>query len=759
MNMLVKPPSWRVDGVEKVAGQALYTFDVSLSRMLHAKILRSPHAHARIISIDCTRARALPGVAAVVTGADLAGLDPFYGSIIQDQPILAIGKVRYAGDMIAAVAAEDDATAFAALALIEVEYEILPSVMTVEDSLLPGAPLLFETPQKTAARSRKSIARMTAEPAPNVLFEYAYENGDLAAAFARCDHVFEDRFVTNKINHFHLEPYVTIAHAKPNQLELWACNQDPFDLRKDIARMFRLPEGGVRINSAYVGGGFGGKSYCKMEGVAVLLALQVRRPVRLCLSMDEGLHTLCKPEITLTLKTGVMADGTLIARDSGIIVNSGAYADANAGVAIKAGYRIGGPYRWQALKTLARCVRTTTVPGGSFRGFGGTQATWASDSQIDMIARRLGLDPYAMRMQNLLPVGEAFLPGDRPIDSDLADGLEQVAERIGYHTRERVAGRGIGLSVAIKDGGGTGNHGQALVKMTPDGSVVINAGTTEIGQGAGTMACKVAAELLNAPLSSMRYGQIDTEHTVLDQGTRGSGGVVLVGKAVELAAIDLRTQILHFAAGQLGCAPDQLKLENHTILRGNEHFPLHKMILGFFGPSGYEFTGKGYLKTPFEEDTPLGSQAGCWIPSWVAAEVDVDRETGLVRVRRLVVAADTGRVINRLACRGQIEGGAIQAYGQAMFEHLKYTGDHLATGTPLTYRVPLAADLPKIFESIILEHGMGNGPFGAKGIGEASMLGVASAIANAIADAVGARITDLPMTPERVQDAIENPAP
>jgi CO/xanthine dehydrogenase Mo-binding subunit len=313
--------------------------------------------------------------------------------------------------------------------------------------------------------------------------------------------------------------------------------------------------------------------------------------------------------------------------------------------------------------------------------------------------------------------------------------------------------------VAIKDGGGTGNHGQALVKMMPDGSVVINAGTTEIGQGAGTMACKVAAEVLNAPVSAMRYSPIDTEHTVLDQGTRGSGGVVLVGKAVELAAIDLRTQILQFAADRLDCAPDQIKLENHTILRGNEHFPLHQMILGFFGPSGYEFVGKGYLKTPFDEATPLGAPAGCWIPNWVAAEVDVDRDTGLVQVRRLVVAADTGRVINRLACRGQIEGGAIQAFGQAMFEHLNYDGDRLATGTPLTYRVPLAADIPAIFESIVLEHGMGNGPFGAKGIGEASMLGVASAIANAVADAVGARITDLPMTPERVLDAIDRPAP
>ena len=755
MNMIARQPSWRVDGVDKVTGQAIYTFDINLPRMLHGKILRSPHAHARIKSIDVSRARALPGVAAVVTGADLAPYDPFYGSVVQDQPILAIDKVRYIGDMVAAVAAEDDATAFAALALIDVEYDVLPSVMNVHDALLPGAPLLFETPQKTSARSRKSVARMTAEPAPNVLFEYAYEKDDIAAAFARCDHVFEDTFVTNKINHFHLEPYVTIAHARSNQLELWACNQDPFDLRKDIARMFRMPEANVRINSAYVGGGFGGKSYCKMEGVAVLLALQGRRPVRVCLSMDEGLHTLCKPEITLKLKTGVMADGTLVARESDIIVNSGAYSDANAGVAIKAGYRVGGPYKWQAIKTLSRCVRTTMVPGGSFRGFGGTQATWASDSQVDMIARRLGIDPYAMRMKNLLPVGEAFLPGDRAIDSDLADGLERVAERIGYHTRTRVPGRGIGLSVAIKDGGGTGNHGQAMVKMAPDGSVMINAGTTEIGQGAGTMACRVAAEVLGAEVSAMRYNQIDTEHTVLDQGTRGSGGVVLVGKAVELAAIDLRTQVIVFAAERLECPVDQIRMQGGTILRGNEHFPLKPMILGAFGPSGYEFVGKGYLRTPFDGDTPLGSQAGCWIPNWCAAEVEVDEETGRVIVHRLVVAADTGRVINMLACRGQIEGGAVQAFGQAMFEDMTYEGDRMATGTPMTYRVPLAADIPKIFESIVLEHGMGNGPFGAKGIGEASMLGVASAIANAIADAVGARVTQLPMTPERVLEALD----
>ncbi len=755
-----RAPVVALDGPDKVTGAARYTFDVSLPGMLHAKVLRSPYPHARIRCMDTRRAEALPGVAAVVTGADAARLpDPYYGVWIRDQPVVAIDKVRYVGDMVAAVAAIDEETAYRALALIDVQYEKLPAVMTIEEGLADGAPLLFESPVGGAPVKVGDGVVSLKEPRPNVLYEFGYRNGDAEAVLAASDHVFEDCFSFSRINHFHLEPYVNVARVTGEQVELWSCNQDPFVLRNDIARIFGRPSNTVRIHSSFVGGGFGGKSFCKMEPLVVLLAIKAGRPVRLCLSMDEGLLTLTKHAGTLVLKTGVSADGQLTARQSEIQLDGGAYSDASAMTAVKAGYRITGPYRWDAVATRAYVVRTNSVPAGSFRGFGGTQASFASKSQIDMIARRLGMDPYDFRCKNLLRIGEPFQPGDSGIDSDLAGGLDEVVERLGY--RQRVPGsarphraRGMGLSIGIKDGGGTANHAQALVKLLPSGRAIVSAAAVEIGQGATTTLSRIAAETLNLPLDWVRYGAIDTDQTPLDNGTHASCGTVVTGLAVMRAAADARSQVLEFAAERLGCAADELALDNWMVRRGNYAHPLEPMIAEHFGGAGFEFIGRGMVKVPNDSKAPLSAASLFWMPSWVGAEVEVDCETGKVRVLHLVVGANSGRSVNALACRGQIEGAALQAFGQSLFEELRYDGTEPANATPLAYRVPLAGDLPKHYESFVLEHG-GPGPFGTKGIGESGMLGVAAAIANAIEDAIGVRLTQIPFTPERVLAAIE----
>jgi CO/xanthine dehydrogenase Mo-binding subunit len=471
------------------------------------------------------------------------------------------------------------------------------------------------------------------------------------------------------------------------------------------------------------------------------------------------LLTLTKHAGILMLKTGVTKDGRLTARKSEIQLDGGAYSDASALTVVKTGYRITGPYRWDAVATRAYAVRTNTVPAGSFRGFGGTQAAFASESQIDMIARRLGIDPYDFRRKNLLAVGEPFQPGDSGIDSDLGSGLDEVVERLGY--RQRVRGpvqghmaRGMGLSVGIKDGGGTGNHAQALVKLLPSGRAIVSAAAVEIGQGATTTLSRIAAETLQLPLDWVRYGAIDTDHTPLDNGTHASCGTVVTGIAVMRAATDARDQLLQFAAEQLGCKADELQLDNWTVRRGNFAHPLEPMIVEHFGGVGFEFIGRGMVKVPNDPKAPLSAASLFWMPCWVGAEVEVDRETGKMRVVHLVVGADSGRSVNAVACRGQVEGAALQALGQSLFEELRYEGGEPANATPLKYRVPLAGDLPDCYESFILEHG-GPGPFGAKGIGEAGMLGVASAIANAIHDAVGARLAEIPFTAERVLAAIE----
>ena len=759
-NSLFRSPVTALDGPDKVTGGARYTFDVTLPGMVHAKVLRSPHPHARIVAIDASRAEALPGVVAVVTGADVIELpDPYYGVAIRDQPVLAIDKVRYIGDMVAAVAALDEETAFRGLALIDVRYDLLPPVTTIDDALAKGAPLLFDAPVAGEPIKLGNGIISLKEPRPNVLCEFAYRNGDADTVLARSDHVFEDRFRFSRINHFHLEPHVNVARVTGEQIELWSCNQDPFLLRGDIARIFGRPANNIRIHASYVGGGFGGKSFCKMEPLVVLLAMKAGRPVRLCLSLDESLLTLSKHAGILILKTGVTRDGRLTARKSEIQLDGGAYSDASALTVVKTGYRITGPYRWDAVATRAYAVRTNTVPAGSFRGFGGTQASFASESQIDMIARRLGIDPYDFRCKNLLASAEPFQPGDSGIDSDLTSGLDEVVERLGY--RQRVRGsaqdhkaRGMGLSIGIKDGGGTGNHAQAIVKLLPSGRAIVSAAAVEIGQGATTALSRIAAETLKLPVEWVRYGAIDTDHTPLDNGTHASCGTVVTGIAVMRAATDARNQVLEFAAERLGCRADELALDNWMVRRGNYAHPLEPMIAEHFGGAGFEFIGRGMVKVPNDSKAPLTAAALFWMPSWVGAEVEVDRETGKVRVVHLVVGADSGRSINPVACRGQIEGAALQALGQSLFEELRYEGGEPVNATPLKYRVPLAGDLPDCLESFILEHG-GPGPFGAKGIGEAGMLGVASAIANAIHAAVGVRLTEIPFTPERVLAAIE----
>ena len=749
-----------LDGPDKVTGVARYTFDVNLPGMLHAKVLRSPHPHARIRLVNTSRAKALAGVAAVVTGADAAQLpDPYYGVAIRDQPVVAIDKVRYVGDMVAAVVAVDEETAYRALAEIEVQYEELRAVMTIDEALAEGAPLLFEEPVGGApVRVGNGVVSLK-EPGPNVLCEFGYRNGDAEAVLAASDHVFEDSFVFSRINHFHLEPYVNVARVSGEQVELWSCNQDPFVLRNDIARIFGRPANAVRIHASYVGGGFGGKSYCKMEPLVVLLAMKARRPVRLCLSMDEGLLTLTKHAGILTLKTGVTRDGRLTARQSEIRLDAGAYSDASAMTTVKAGYRITGPYRWQAVATRAYAVRTNSVPAGSFRGFGGTQASFASESQIDMIARRLRVDPYEFRRRNLLAVGEPFQPGDSGMDSDLLVGLDEVVELVGYRRRPAPpAGgtkrRGMGLAIGLKDGGGTGNHAQALVKVLPSGRAIVNAATVEIGQGATTALCRIAAEILGLPLDWVRYGAIDTDHTPLNNGTHVSCATAVTGLAVQRAAADARRQILEFGAEQLGCTAGELTLENGTVRRGNYAHPLEPLVAEYFGGAGYEFIGRGGAKVTYDPKAPLAAPNMFWIASWVGAAVSVDTETGKVEVTHLVVGADSGTSVNAQACRGQVEGAALQAFGQSLFEELRYDGTEPANATPLAYRVPLSGDLPQRYESFVLEQG-GPGPFGAKGIGESGMLGVAAAIANAIEDAAGARLTQIPFTPERVLAAIE----
>ena len=744
----------RIDADLKVTGAARYTTDLELPRMLHAKTLRSPHAHARLASIDASAARTMPGVHAVITRDDLKGLNPTYGYFIKDMPIVAIDKVRYIGDPVAAVAAETEEQAVRALERIAVRYEELPTVATIEAALAPDAAALFETPQMGIVPAYGVGASGFKEPMKNVCYRFAYTFGD-KAAFARADHVFTDEFRFSRLQHYFLEPFVALARVEAGQIELWTSTQSPFALRKELARVFNHPEQAIRIHVPLMGAGYGGKNNCKAEPIAILLAKLAGRPVRFCMTQEENFLTQSQHAAVHRLETAVAKDGRFIARRARVLLDAGAYSDASPLVAEKAGYRSHGPYRWEHVDSAADCVMTNTTPAGPFRGFGGTQASWASESQIDMIARRLGIDPVALRKKNLLKLREAYCPGESGMDSDLAEGLDVVCREIGYGRGVKKRGRGVGIAIGFKDSGGINKPAEAVVKVTTTGGIIINSGSIEIGQGVHSAYARIVAELFNAPTERVSYAPINTDVTPYDQGTNASSGIVVMGVAVERAARACIDQVLAFAAEQLKCRADELRLDNWSVVKGNEAHPLMPMIMRKFGGTGYEFSGRGYFKAENDHHAPLETKCVSWEFGWGAAEVEVDEETGKVTVLQLVVSGDAGRAIDEAVCRGQDEGAAVMGLGQALFEGMQYEGPVLANLAAAKYRVPLASDLPERFRSITQEQGHGPGPFGSKGIGEGGLLPVAPAIANAIEDAVGVRISSLPLTPEKVLAALE----
>jgi CO/xanthine dehydrogenase Mo-binding subunit len=749
----------RKDAADKVTGNAGYTVDVALPGMLHAKVLRSPRTHALIKRLDVSKARRAPGVRAVLTHADIpAHFMPVYGYFIKDQPIVAVDRVRYIGDIVCAVAAETEVQAAAALALIEVDYEDLPFAVEMEDALADGAEDLFPVAPFGVTPTYGQGASGLMRPRKNVCYQFNYESGD-KSAFDTCDHVFEDTFHFSRMHHFHLEPFAAVANAREDRIEVWASNQNPFPLRKELARIFKVSESSVTVHVGMVGAGFGAKNNCKAEPVAVMLSMLARRPVRFCLTMEESALTNTQHAAILRLKTGVMKDGTFVARDSEILLDAGAYSDASPLVAEKAGYRISGPYRWQRIDTRCICVMTNTAPAGPFRGFGGTQATWASESQLDMIARRLGIDPYEMRVKNLLKLGEPFQPGDSGIDSDLKEGLDLVCRHIGYNDA-RKPNRGKGVAIGCKDGGGVKKAAHARVRILTNGDALVNFASVEMGQGVRTAMTQVVAEILKLPHGRVTAPSINTDHVPFDEGTNASSGVAVMGRAVMAAAEDARQRVLDFAAEQLKCDVDDLDLDNGVVVRGTgpnaQRLPLGPMVMAYYGGPGFEFSADGFYMAPIDHKAPLESPCVFWEIGWAAADVEVDRGTGQVKVHKLVVSSDTGRSINPLICKGQEDGAAVMGYGQALFERMIYSdAGTLLNIDPLIYRVPLAEDLPPDFVTITQEQGHGPGPFGAKGAGEGTILPVASAIANAIEDAVGVRITELPITPERVLAALE----
>jgi len=747
-------PAPRVDGEEKVTGKAIYTVDIELPGMAHGKILRSPYAHARLIRVDSSKAERLPGVYGVITREDQRAFGMF-GAAYKDQTVVAVDKVRYVGDPVAAVAAVDEETAEEALGLIEVDYEELAAVTSIAEAIAPGAPLVHDTSASGGELMGERYDTPKEFVGTNLCYRFSYSKGDVTEGFKKADFVFEDTFTFPRVQHFSMEPHATVAHVEGDRITLWAGTQEPFTLREHLASIFKVPLNKIRIIVPYLGGGYGGKLAVKTEPLATALSWKIKRPVRLAHSIEESFKTVSRHPSRFRIKTGVTKDGKLVARECLIYMETGAYADAGPRVTQKAGYRCFGPYRIPHMKTDAYTVYTNTVPSGAYRGFGTLQVTWAYESQMDIIAEKLGLDPLEIRLKNLLKKGELYTPGDTPVDCDLNEGLRQAAKAIGWGQKSRKGNTGKGLAVCMKDGGGTYKVSSAAVKMNSDGSVVLLTGTVELGQGALTALSQIVAEELGIPLDRVTVAQLDTDVTPYDVNTNASSSTVVMGLSVQRAAQDLKRQLLRHAARFLKAKPDRLKLQNESInARKNQGLTFQEIMQRVFLSKAGELVGRGAYQDIKSKKAALGSPTTFWEISWGAAEVAVDPDTGTITIKKYISLSDVGQAIHPVLCEGQDEGGVVNGIGHSLFEEMVYKDGQLLNPNIIDYPIPTFEDLPERFETILIENHNGPGPFGAKGTGEGSLLPVAPAIANALYHATGVRLYDLPLTPEKVWHAL-----
>jgi len=740
----------RVDGLEKVTGRARYVTDLVIPGMAHAKVLRSPYAHARVRTVDVTRARARPGVLAALCGADLTWCEPYYGPAYRDRPVLAIDVARYEGEPVAAVAAVDEATADAALELIEVDYEPMPPVITLEEALAPGAPLVHTG--KPQAGIFADLSTLRPEPGTNVCHQFHFARGDSAGALATADLVLDETYRFPPVQHVALEPHAAVAvWSETDGLTIWASTQNPYSVRVELAKMFGVSLARIRVIVPHLGGGFGSKTYAKLEPLAAALARVAARPVRLAASVPEAFQTVRRCAARVHVRVGFRRDGALVAVECDADYDVGAYADIGPRVVQKATYTATGPYRVPHVALDARAVYTNTTPGGAFRGFGVPQLAWALESVLDVAADRLGRDPVELRRQNFLAHGEEFAPGDTPIDGKLEESLSRAADAIGWR-QAGAADRGRGVAAMLKASVAP-SVSEAIVRLHTDGSVSVLASAVEMGQGTRTVLAQIAAEVLSVPLARVTVVQPDTAVTPYDQTTSSSRSTTMTGRAVQVASEDVREQLLRIAGDALGVATRDLSLDEGAVVAPAQRLPYADVLLLRFGMAGGELIGRGVI-APGRTAAPLGGSTPFWEMAVGAAEVSVDAETGAVRVERYVSVADVGRAVNPLLLEGQDEGGVVQGLGHTLFEEMVYADGHLLNGTLLVYRVPRADDAPPALECHFVENADGSGPFGAKGAGEGSLIPVSPAVANALARLTGLRLRELPLTPERVWRAL-----
>ncbi len=734
----------RLEVRAKVTGRADYTHHLRLPGMLYGKVFRSTVPHGRIVRIDTEAAKNLPGVYRVVTGADIQKLipEPYYGPAFHDQPILALDKVRHVGEPVAVVLASDPHVAEQAVQLIAAEYEELPAVYDEVAAMQPD--ILVHDVLKPAG-TFADLKHLKGRGGTNVALDYHLRRGDADAAMAKADRVFEHAFKTQQCLHLAFEPFVSIAEPADNKLTIYTANQSPSFVRIEIARLFGWPENRVRVKVPYLGGGFGGKLYIKLEALVSALAMLVRRPVKIALTMEEQFYMITKHPTTFRIKSGVTKDGKIVARICQVYWNGGAYADIGPRVAQKSGFTAAGPYDIDNVSVDSYEIYTNRTPAGALRGFGIPQLVWAYESHTDLIARELGVDPVEFRRKNLLRDGRPQASGTVLNDAAIPEVFEALVARMNWKAPfARGTGtlkRGRGIAIALK-AVISPTTSVAIINIAADGSVTLLTGTVDMGQGSDTAYALIVGEVLAVAAEDVRVVHSDTDVTPYDMGTLGSRSLYHMGNAVRLAAEDARAK-LRALATEAGLPegtnypPVEIFKKRYGMQAGN--------VIGAatFLPTYSPPDAKGLS----ENVTPF------WMVGGAGAEVEVDTETGHVRILRLVSAADCGKPINPAVAKTQLSGAAIMQLGFSMSEAMLLDGGQVTNASLADYKIPGIGDGPPM-ECELVTAEQHSGPFGAKGLGESGTFGVSPAIANAIHDAVGVRIMELPITAEAVLRAL-----
>ena len=736
---VIGKPTARVEGMEKVTGAAKYAADVTLPGMLWGKLLRSPIAYGRIKKIDVADALSVSGVKAIITGKDVAGLS--IGRRIYDMPILAQDVVRYVGEKVAAVAAESEDAAEQAIDRIQVDYEEMNPIFDPLSALQTTAPLLHP-----AVMSYRGLPAKL-ESASNLFIRMAWGKGDIDAGFRHSDIIIENSFETQVVHQAYLEPHACIVHADPSGgAEIWACTKTPFAVREQLSNSVNVPKEKFVFHPIHIGGDFGGKGGSMDIPIGYFLSLKTACPIKLVMEYNEELIAANPRHASIIkVKTGVNRSGDILAHHVELVFDSGAY-----GAMKPVGYLTGaetcaGPYRMANCLVEEKIVYTNKVPCGHMRGPGDQQGFFATESQLDIVARKLGMDPAEFKRRNLLQPGDLSAVGHLVGDIKAAQALDQAIAMSGY---KKPKPQNIGRGLALAEWSSSGGEGTVFVKIDAQGKIIVSSPVLDQGAGIYTVMCEVVAEELGVQAHCVTLERLDSRSVPSDTGVGGSRATQVYGSAAYEAGIQARQAILAVAAEHMGVGTDELKLANGFVVD-----PTSKRRMSFaeiVKANNSSIEVRGHCEKPANpRENSIAAQI---------VEVQVDRDTGQVKLTKLVSAYTTGKVINPLMHQGQIDGGIICGLGYAMTEQLAFDDGKVATTNFGEYKIPTIRDIP-VVKTVVLETvRQGRGPYQSMSIGEAANLPIAAAVANAVEDALGVRITSLPITADKIYAALHDRA-